>query len=105
MSELQWMLDQHLNIALAEITCFPINKLTPDYCNDSAASLEIQALAIAKNAINYLANLSEVIEPDEPGYQQEGELIAYTLEHTIKMLVATPRQRAEAAYMTLFREN
>ncbi|WP_059051395.1 hypothetical protein [Paenibacillus senegalimassiliensis] len=75
-----------------------------NYAENPANSLMIQERAIAKNGLEYLAHLSEVIEPDEPGYQQEGELIAYTLEHTINLLVATPRQRAEAAYMTLSRE-
>ncbi|MNW46375.1 hypothetical protein D3C74_236670 [compost metagenome] len=72
-----------------------------DYATNSADSLSIQEVAVAKNGLGYLAYLSDVIEPDDLGYQQEGELIAYTLDHTVRLLTATPRQRAEAAYMTL----
>lgn len=73
----------------------------PDYCNDPAASLEVQAKAIEVDGIFYLHNLSDTVEPDVLGYEQEDELIAYTLEHTVKLLTASPRERAEAAYITL----
>lgn len=76
-------------------------KSVPNWSSDPAASLEVQTAATANSGIKYLHNLSDVVEPDEPGYQQDGELIAYTLEHTINLLNASPRERAEAAYITL----
>jgi hypothetical protein len=73
----------------------------PDYCTDPAASLEVQTAAIAKDGIQYLHNLSDIVEPDEPNYKQEDETVAYTFEHTVKLLAASPRERSEAAYMVL----
>lgn len=131
MTEVSKMTDQQLNRALAELmgyhvatfggtpkyhrllgsagefigkTDSDIRKVwnqAPSYCTDPAASLEVQAAAVAKDGIRYLHNLSDVVEPDEVAFQQDGEMIAYTLEHTVQLITATPRQRAEAAYMTL----
>ncbi|MEK8215532.1 hypothetical protein [Paenibacillus sp. FSL L8-0463] len=64
------------------------NKM-PDYCEDPAASLEVQAKAIEVSAGEYVINLQKVV---------------YTgnVNETISALLnATPRQRAEAAYITL----
>ncbi|ADO59789.1 hypothetical protein [Paenibacillus polymyxa] len=74
---------------------FPLDELwgfVPDYCTDPAASLEVQAAAVAENYEEYVYNLNGVI------YK---EYECMTFKVISAMLTATPRQRAEAAYMTL----
>ncbi|MDP9676247.1 hypothetical protein J2W97_002242 [Paenibacillus jamilae] len=87
------MTDQQLNVTLAELTGFPADKLTPNYCNDAAASLEVQAKAIEVSADKYVSNLDVIVNPDTIG--------DWTNDEIAKLLSATPRKRAEAAYMTL----
>jgi hypothetical protein len=73
---------------------------TPDYCTDPAASLEVQTKALEVDTGQYLINLSKVIKADT---SFEGLHIRFpNLDETIKqMLLASPRERAEAAYITL----
>ncbi|MNC11591.1 hypothetical protein D3C75_592920 [compost metagenome] len=65
----------------------------PDYCNDPAASLEVQAAAMKGSPLDYLQNLQEVkwgnVKVDIP------------IHRIIDMMNATPRERAMAAWMTL----
>ncbi|AIQ61841.1 hypothetical protein PSTEL_00540 [Paenibacillus stellifer] len=113
--------DQEINRALAELMGYSLHKTAgnyyvvedkggspatyyygtadiawskaPDYCNNPAASLEVQAAAIAKDAELYVTRLFEVVR---------GELSAlYTDLEAADMLTATPRERAMAAWMTL----
>jgi hypothetical protein len=61
----------------------------PHFCSDPAASLEVQAKAIEVSAGEYVINLQKVV---------------YTgnINETISALLnATPRERAEAAYLTM----
>ncbi|ASA20920.1 hypothetical protein [Paenibacillus donghaensis] len=67
----------------------------PDYCSDPAASLEAGKAAIAKSQIDYLHNLSKVTNPNADDFAP------WTPDEIIKLLSATPRERAEAAYITL----
>jgi hypothetical protein len=64
----------------------------PAYCTDPAASLEVQAAAMSKNCYKYVRNLNVILG---------GKLLVPTIKLITEMLTATPRQRAEAAYMTL----
>ncbi|WP_081326437.1 hypothetical protein [Paenibacillus polymyxa] len=65
----------------------------PDYCSDTAASLEVQAKAIEVDAASYVQNLQEI---------KWGHMFTETLLVRIAELInASPRERAEAAYMTL----
>ncbi|MEK5415223.1 hypothetical protein [Paenibacillus sp. FSL L8-0708] len=66
----------------------------PNYCNDPAASLEVQAKAIEVDAQGYLYNLATVVNGYEAADIWEDDEI-------ISMLKASPRERAEAAYITL----
>ncbi|KAF6578323.1 hypothetical protein G9G54_13685 [Paenibacillus sp. EKM212P] len=64
-----------------------------DYCADPAASLEVQANAIEVDAASYVQNLQEI---------KWGHMFTETLLVRIAELInASPRERAEAAYMTL----
>lgn len=63
----------------------------PDYCTDPAASLEVQTAAIAKDALGYVQALADVMVID---------IRSRTLYSISRLLTATPRERAEAAYMT-----
>ncbi|MGG1673544.1 hypothetical protein ACIFOE_23465 [Paenibacillus sp. NRS-1783] len=66
---------------------------TPDYCADPAASLEVQAKAIEVDSESYIKNLfGTVISPD---------FICLEYDQIASLLSASPRERAEAAYMTL----
>ncbi|MEK8206985.1 hypothetical protein NST41_15430 [Paenibacillus sp. FSL L8-0696] len=66
----------------------------PDYCTDPAASLEVQTKVIEVDAQGYLYNLATVVNGYEAADIWEDDEI-------ISMLKATPRERAEAAYITL----
>ena len=72
----------------------------PRYCTDPAASLEVEKAAIQKNPYRYPRNLESLMEWND---DEEGEdYIRFNYYPNIsKLLTATPRQRAEAAYMTL----
>ncbi|MEC4566750.1 hypothetical protein L8C07_12410 [Paenibacillus sp. CMAA1739] len=75
---------------------FPLDELwgfVPDYCTDPAASLEVQAKAIEVSADKYVSNLDVIVNPDTIG--------DWTNDEIAKLLIATPRKRAEAAYITL----
>ncbi|KWX71591.1 hypothetical protein AMQ84_27085 [Paenibacillus riograndensis] len=63
-----------------------------DYCTDPAASLEVQEKAIEDDFEGYVYNLNEI---KYRGYE------AMTFKIISEMLTATPRERAEAAYMVL----
>lgn len=103
MTEVSKMTDAALNRALAERLepsmeswnegWFPGCEIIPDYCNDPAASLEVQAAAMDKNEIGYMAHLTY-----RTGHDYH---VGLTHETAASMLRATPRQRAEAAYMVL----
>lgn len=69
------------------------NKM-PDYCTDPAASLEVQAKAIEVDAQWYLNALSQVVN----GYIPED---TWEDDGIIAMINSSPRERAEAAYITL----
>ncbi len=64
----------------------------PDYCKDTAASLEVQAKAIEIDDDLYVRELGRV----------RGERYAeyYKTSSIAKILNASPRERAEAAYLT-----
>ncbi|MEC0233714.1 hypothetical protein P4H71_05005 [Paenibacillus kribbensis] len=64
-----------------------------DYCTDPAASLEVQAKAIEVGAVKYMAHLVYCT-----GHNYHDGL---TMDTARDMLLATSRQRAEAAYITL----
>lgn len=74
----------------------------PDYCNDSAASIEVQAAAIKIDARLYAINLAKHLKWDEDGdplSYSDDDLFSYT--GVANFFTTTPRQRAEAAYMTI----
>ena len=96
MTQVQDMTDQQLNVALAELTGFPIDMVVPNYCNDPAASLDIQAAACKIDKSAYIGNLSYVMLGKSVAY-----LEAVSLELAADFCTATDRQRAEAAYTTL----
>lgn len=112
MTQLQTMSDQELNRKLAELMGYTLSNVQVndtiisteidgeyhlhsfDPCTDPAASLEVQAKAIEVDPQGYLYNLATVVNRYEAAdIWEDDEIIA--------MLSATPRQRAEAAYMTL----
>lgn len=69
-----------------------------DPCTDPAASLEVQAAAMSKDDVTYIRNLVDITCGIESG------IIADTMigmRIIPKLLSATPRERAEAAWMTL----
>ena len=64
----------------------------PDYCTDPDASLEVQAKAIGVDENVYFTKLLTL----------KGVILSPSLLDTYcAIALATPRQRAEAAYMTL----
>jgi hypothetical protein len=108
MTQIQ-LTDQRLNRALAElmgwkelveyddgaIYGFPPDdrwsNRVPNYCTDPAASLEVQIKAIEADHKNYILNLTEIVGAQHP-----------TLDlYIAALLTASPRERAEAAYITL----
>lgn len=64
----------------------------PDYCTDPAASLEVQAKAIEVDHEGYLLNLMDAVY---------GGYVAASSDRIAGLLNASPRERAEAAYITL----
>ncbi|KYG95709.1 hypothetical protein ABEW24_23970 [Paenibacillus jamilae] len=114
------MTDQQLDKALAELMGYAVEKeatggyalkyngedqgkrwmravfaweQAPDYCTDPAASLEVQAKAVEVDAASYVQNLQEI----KWGYMFTETLLVRIAE----LINASPRERAEAAYMTL----
>lgn len=78
-------------------------KFIPDYCGDPAASLEVQTAALNLNAREYERNLA-VVTWQEGGAKLiswDGPRISMSPVGLSKLLTATPRERAEAAYLTL----
>ncbi|KOS02986.1 hypothetical protein [Paenibacillus polymyxa] len=68
----------------------------PNYCNDPAASLEVQAVAINKDEEGYIRNWL---------LNKYGKSVmaftAVSLGTAAEIANSSPRERAEAAYMTL----
>ncbi|MEK4451608.1 hypothetical protein [Paenibacillus sp. FSL L8-0506] len=129
MTQVKDMTDQQLNRALAELMGWtveigPVTRLwrlmkdgkikatsgeseelmwsyAPDYSTDPAASLEVQAKAIEVDAKMYVWNLSivkwkDAVEPEDiDGWE------SINLEDIGDLLTTSPRERAEAAYITL----
>ncbi|WP_340958701.1 hypothetical protein [Paenibacillus sp. FSL R10-2748] len=69
-----------------------------DYCNDPAASLEVQVAAIRVNAKKYFNHLERRIHPRLAELPESEIWSAFEVAEIVR---ASPRQRAEAAYMTL----
>jgi hypothetical protein len=65
----------------------------PDYCNNPAASLEIQAAACKVSPIQFIMNLQTQMWGLEYGGMPYYKIA--------QLLQATPRERAEAAYITI----
>lgn len=64
----------------------------PDYCTDPTASLEVQAKAIEVDEANYFANLLSLKQVPT----------SHSLLDALRAVAtASPRERAEAAYITL----
>lgn len=64
----------------------------PHFCSDPAASLEVQAKAIEVDYFNYFTNLLTL----------KGVLLSPSILDAYKAIaLASPRERAEAAYITL----
>lgn len=117
MTQLQAMTDQQLNRALAELMGWRAGGDPSkerdfvwwiddhrfrhpeewDPCNDPAASKEVEKAALAKDTTEYIDNLSIGLI----GMCNH----RYTPLTVAKMLVAKPRQRAEAAYITMQQVN
>lgn len=116
MTQIQTMTNPELNRALAELMGNKIGrkvdygfkpeydrdvialpndryKFIPDYCTDPAASLEVQAKALKECPAEYIHELGVVMWG-----RVYGDLPYYRIA---EMLNATPRERAEAAYITL----
>lgn len=120
MTQVQTMTNQELNRALAELMGFEVQvsegeteyfavvfngwtygmwsiteeeawKDAPDYCTDPAASLEVQTAAIAKDFTRYINELDTIVNPFD----------LFSHVGIAALLTAKPRQRAEAAYITL----
>jgi hypothetical protein len=74
----------------------------PDYCTDPAASLEVEKIAIEHDFDAYVQNLASVKwgEPDDD--VEDTTVWNKTMRKSIAdLLTASPRERAEAAYITL----
>lgn len=129
MTEVSKMTDAELNRALAELMGYkmftsrstpPYHKLispagalvgkssssemivwrdnAPDYCTDPAASLEVQAAAIAKDEEGYIKHLADIVGANCFWDGMYGDMAPTGIAW---LLTATPRQRAEAAFLTL----
>ncbi|MEK5469312.1 hypothetical protein MKY64_30370 [Paenibacillus sp. FSL R7-0210] len=67
-------------------------------CTDPAASLEVQTAAIAKDPEKYIRNMSIVQCGPDPKVH---EMVGVDLKGAARIADAKPRERAEAAYITL----
>lgn len=94
------MADKQLNQELAELTSYEgMDQYDePCYTYEPAASLEIQEKAIKSDPNGYVKNLANVVETNIFWDGMEGNM---SPEGISWLLDVTPRQRAEAAYMTL----
>lgn len=130
MTQVQTMTNQELNRALAELMGFEVQvsegeteyfavvfngwtygmwsiteeeawKDAPDYCTDPAASLEVQTAAIAKDAEKYVRNLAMLKWGDAVDPEEVSEWPCINIQAVGDLLNAKPRERAEAAYITL----
>ncbi|WP_339316901.1 hypothetical protein [Paenibacillus sp. FSL R10-2734] len=116
MTQVKDMTDQQLNVSLAKMCGYEIyaEEFSVKYevvvryespssfkglkffipCNDAADSLEVEAKALDQNAAAYIHHLDFRVIPsgcrDKWGYDEVKAL-----------LTASPRERAEAAYITL----
>ncbi|AJW69273.1 hypothetical protein GMA19_03059 [Paenibacillus polymyxa E681] len=104
------MTNEQLNIALDVLLGAKVDRGRPgnvikgnysaspkDYCTDPAASLEVQAKAIELDAALYLKTLSTKVYGSTYEKVEKYDLIA--LIEVKRLLLASPRERAEAAYM------
>lgn len=77
----------------------------PDYAGDPAASLEVQTAAIAKDDEGYVRTLYTVQARAKTGMNINPNDIKHWPHMSISiiaiLLSASPRERAEAAYITL----
>lgn len=119
MTQIKNMTDQQLNRSLAEITGWtnfregghgivwgdpPDDRWTntmPNYCNDPVASLEVQAKDIEVDAVGYVRNLSVTRWGERIAHMKVEEWTAVGIISVSELLTASPRERAEAAYITL----
>ncbi|OMD66030.1 hypothetical protein BSK62_13260 [Paenibacillus odorifer] len=65
----------------------------PNYCNDPAASLEVQAKAIEVDGVGYIRNLEIA--------KWKKIMAPLARKEVSVLLTASPRERAEAAYISL----
>ncbi|MEK4191751.1 hypothetical protein NYE59_01565 [Paenibacillus sp. FSL L8-0323] len=118
MTQVKDMIDEKLDFALAEqlgwvnawdgIRLLWLDGKTNEFLRkvtdwhpstDPAASLEVQAKAIEVDAALYLKTLSAIVYGTTYAKVEEYDLIA--LIEVKRLLLASPRERAEAAYITL----
>ncbi|MNC13281.1 hypothetical protein D3C75_610190 [compost metagenome] len=70
------------------------------FCTDHAASLEVQTAAIKADPRKYGINLAKLLKLEEDDLEySENDVFSYT--GVTIFLLASPRERAEAAYQTL----
>jgi len=101
MTQVKEWTKERLNIALSKLmgrtepTAVMVNyDMISKYCEDPAASLEVQAKAIEVSADKYVSNLDGIINPIAMQNNWRNHEIAH-------LLTGSPRERAEAAYITL----
>lgn len=70
-------------------------------CTDPAASLEVQTKAIEVDAPGYMRNLAKVRWGDAVDWEDVDYWSGINIVDCADLFIATPRERAEAAYMTL----
>lgn len=108
------MTNEQLNIALDVLLGAKVDRGRPgnvikgnysasptDYCTDPAASLEVQAKALMTAGKEYTKCLTKILTDSFEIEVPEND--PYWIATLV--LTATPRQRAEAAYMTLSSQN
>ncbi|OMD08378.1 hypothetical protein BJP50_07245 [Paenibacillus odorifer] len=74
----------------------------PTTCQSDSS--EVQAKAIEANKLIYLNALLSLVSPGEDiqfGLGGSMEVVGYNIDGTSAMLTASPRERAEAAYVTI----
>ena len=79
-------------------------KNAPDYCNDEAAAAQVQAAAIACADERYVQALSIAVWGEAVDPEDVEDWVSIDMQGVGALLTATPRQRAEAAYAVLCRE-
>lgn len=73
-------------------------KFIPDYCTDASATAVLQARAIVVNEFQYIENLAAITQADRAWGFEDGKMQTQGISW---LLNASPRERAEAAYITL----